>query len=112
MVGVGGDFSGGNVYRISLEGSKPPEMWKSPHGILDGVVLLPNGDLLISDWGAASSPTEGAITEYTTDGNRVRQIGAAAALHGPADFTYDAATSMLWVPLMVDNRVTAIELIR
>jgi sugar lactone lactonase YvrE len=110
VVGVGADFSGGNVFRISLDGSKPTEMWQSPHGILDGVAFLQSGDLLVSDWGTTGNPAEGTITAYTIEGKRVRQIDAGMVLHGPADFTYDAETGKLWVPLMIDGRVIAIDL--
>ena len=84
-------------------------MWQSPHGILDGVAVLPSGDLLVSDWGATDHPADGTITEYTADGRLVRQIETAAALHGPADFSYDAETGRLWVPLMIDSRVVAVD---
>lgn len=109
VVCVGADFSGGNVFRIALDGSEPVAMWQSPHGILDGVAVLPSGDLLVSDWGATDHPADGTITEYTADGRLVRQIETAAAMHGPADFSYDAETGRLWVPLMIDSRVVAVD---
>ena len=110
VVCVGADFAGGGVFRVPLDGKGAPQMWDSPHGILDGVALLPNGDLLISDWVAADRPTEGTLTRYTQDGKRVGAVDLPAGSHGPADFSYDAATGKLWIPLMPDNRVLVIDL--
>jgi sugar lactone lactonase YvrE len=110
VAGIGAGFAGGNIYQIALNGSGAARKWPEPFGLLDGIVLLPNGDILVSDWVAANRPSDGRLMQYAVDGTFVRMIPLPEGSHGPADIFYDRSDNRLWVPLMTDNSVIAIDL--
>jgi sugar lactone lactonase YvrE len=104
IVGVGADFAGGGLFAIDLD---QPELGAhrvdGPFGILDGIAVLPNGNLVISDW-VSLERAPGRLTVVTPDGEQVRSI-ELDDLHGPADFYFDRRRQALWIPAMTDNCV-------
>ena len=77
-------------------------------GALDGIVFAKNGDLLVSDWGA---DMKGVIYRVDSKGNHsvvnLKKEGIEF-MGGPADIYSDG--KKLWIPRMVDNRVSVIDL--
>lgn len=107
IVGVGSDFMGGGVFAVDLdEPERGARAIEGPFGVLDGVSLLPNGRLLISDW-VSSEPTPGRLLVVTPANGKERSI--ELDLHGPADFYLDRKRDVLWIPAMTDNCVRVID---
>ena len=77
-------------------------------GALDGIVFAKNGDLLVSDWGA---DMKGVIYRVDSKGNHsvvnLKKEGIEF-MGGPADIYSDG--KKLWIPRMVDNQVSVIDL--
>lgn len=110
-VGVGTDFNGGDVWRLDLtQNPVTPQRVGEIHGVLDGLVVLANGNLVISDWVGAQGDQPGKVTVYRPDGVEVAAVKLSDDMHGPADFTVDPAGKNLWVPAMPDNRVAIVPL--
>ena len=72
-----------------------------PVGQLDGVVLLPGGDVLVSSWQASS------VVRVSPDGSSVT---VASGTPAPADIGYDSARNRLLVPLFNDDAVQIVPL--
>ncbi|MFF2557211.1 SMP-30/gluconolactonase/LRE family protein [Nocardia sp. NPDC058058] len=111
VVGVGADFGGGDVWRLDLaQNPVVPQRIGAVHGVLDGLAVLADGTLVVSDWVVSQGDQPGRITTYRPDGTEVTPVQLPENLHGPADFTVDAAGRNLWVPAMPDNRVVIVPL--
>lgn len=110
VVGVGGDFTGGDLWKLDLaQNPVVPQRVGAVHGVLDGIAVLAGGDLVVSDW-TGQGDTPGAITVYKPDGAVSASVKLPENLHGPADFAVDAAGKNLWIPAMPDNRVVIVPL--
>ncbi|WP_330253799.1 hypothetical protein OG874_04135 [Nocardia sp. NBC_00565] len=111
VAALGAYFEGGNLYKLGVE-QAPAAVGKvgTVHGILDGIALLPNGDLAVSDWVASDNPAPGVIKIYHTDGTEVTTVKLPGELHGPADFTLDGAGKNLLVPAIADDKVAIVAL--
>lgn len=105
----GAQFEGGDLYKLEL-GTTPGTLRKvgSVHGLLDGVVLMPNGNIAVSDWVSADKPTPGTVKIYRTDGTEVSKVTLPGTLHGPADFALDASARNLLIPAMPDNNLAIV----
>lgn len=68
---------------------------------LDGVEVLPDGDRLISSWGAS------AVVRVSPDGEVTPVV---EDVNAPADIGYDAERNRLLIPLFMDNQVIIHEL--
>jgi hypothetical protein len=55
-------------------------------------------------------PGPGTIKIYHTDGIEVSTVQLPGILHGPADFTLDAAGRNVIVPAMPDDKVAIVAL--
>jgi sugar lactone lactonase YvrE len=113
VVGLGARFEGGDLFEVDL--ARPGAAHRidgGPHGILDGIALLADGRLLVSDWVKLGAPTPGLIEVVDRSGHVTGTVGSPAPFHGPADFHLDAAGQRLWVPSMLDNQVQVIPLPR
>ncbi|WP_067699130.1 SMP-30/gluconolactonase/LRE family protein [Nocardia jejuensis] len=107
----GTDFKGGDLWRLDLtQNPVVPQRVGAVHGVLDGIAVLANGELVISDW-AGSGSTPGTVTVHRPDGSEVAKVSLPENLHGPADFTVDPAGRNLWIPAMPDNRVLVVQLL-
>ncbi|MFB7724258.1 SMP-30/gluconolactonase/LRE family protein [Nocardia sp. NPDC056100] len=111
VAGVGADFGGGDVWRLDLaQNPVLPQRIGAIHGVLDGLAVLSDGTLVVSDWVVSGGDQPGRITTYHPDGVEAAAVRLPENLHGPADFTVDAAGRNLWVPAMPDNRVVIVPL--
>ncbi|WP_067547416.1 SMP-30/gluconolactonase/LRE family protein [Nocardia crassostreae] len=110
VAGTGADFTGGDLWRLDLaQQPAVPQRIGTVHGVLDGIAVLPNGNLIVSDW-ASGGETPGTVTVYGPDGARVALVQLPENTHGPADFTLDATAATAWIPAMPDNRVVIVPL--
>lgn len=88
-------FGRGELYRIG-EGGKRESVHKLPAGSLDGIVALPDGQLLISSWATKTiyrGPKHGPFRP------------AIEKLNAPADIGYDSKRHRLLVPRFNDHTV-------
>lgn len=105
LIVVGYDPAGkqkGSVVSIDLKSKKITKITE-PLGALDGVVVAKNGDLLVSDWG---ENLQGVVYRIDSKG-KISKL-ELEAMGGPADMFNDGTS--LWIPRMVDNKVTKIDL--
>ncbi|MGW0252551.1 hypothetical protein ACWDYH_38590 [Nocardia goodfellowii] len=111
VAALGADFKGGDLFVLDLARiPAQPKKIGTVHGILDGLALLPDGNLAVSDWVSVEPPTAGTITIYRPDGTAAAAVKLPENLIGPADFTVDGSGRNLLVPGMADNKVAIVEL--
>lgn len=101
---LGAKFEGGDLFVVE-DGKPARKLDNSPHGILDGLALLADGKLLVSDWTALDPKVEGVLLSVPTDGSAVQKIDLGLGIGGPADLAVDPKTGEVWVPSMTTNRV-------
>jgi hypothetical protein len=92
-------FGSGALYQV--QEMAPVNQMSLPEGSLDGVVMLDDGDLLISSWDAQAvyrGPVGGPFEVV------VRDVPA------PADIGYDAQRGRVLIPLFQDNAVRIVPL--
>lgn len=92
-------FGSGELYALDAKGKKT-EAQKLPRGTLDGIVLLPGGDLLVSSWEANAVYRGKPGGDFTLVIENVKS---------PADIGYDTKRSRVLVPLFESNEVQAFE---
>lgn len=108
VVGLGADFKGGDVFRVSLDGGAT-RVARSPHGVFDGIARLPDGGVLVSDWVSIEPPTPGRFLRLGPDGSGPGEAyDAGVPVSGPADFAVDPA-GKLWIPATLENAVVVVE---
>ncbi|MBX3187985.1 MAG: SMP-30/gluconolactonase/LRE family protein [Labilithrix sp.] len=90
----------GELYSIDAKGKKG-DAKKLPKGSPDGIVALPDGEVLVSSWEAR------AIYRGKPDGELVEVIKDIKA---PSDIGYDTKRQRLLVPLLDDNEVRVYEM--
>lgn len=93
-------FGSGELYSLDEKGKKA-DAKKLPKGSLDGIVLLANGDLLVSSWEASTvyrGKPGGDFTPVIED------------VKAPADLGYDLKRGRLLVPLFQSDEVRAYEI--
>lgn len=106
VAGIGAGFSGGDVFALDGSGT-PRKVEGAPHGLLDGIVVAPDGTILVSDWVSFDPPAPGRITAVAPDGTAT-PLDLGPALQGPADFSRDDR-SRLWIPAMPENAVRILD---
>jgi len=110
VVGLGARFEGGDLFEVDLRAPGVARRVEGgPHGILDGIALLSDGSLLVSDWVKIGAAAPGTIARLGRDGRNLGVVATSAPLHGPADFHLDAQ-QRLWVPSLLDQQVRVIPL--
>jgi outer membrane protein assembly factor BamB len=111
VVGLGENFSGGDVFTLDAVG-KPSRLEKSPHGLFDGLAVLSDGRLLVSDWNVINldKPVPGSIYILSAAGTVLSEVRTGREICGPADFAFDGASSTLWIPATIDNQVVVVRL--
>jgi DNA-binding beta-propeller fold protein YncE len=110
VAAMGAKFAGGDLYSVPLGGDAEAQRIGAVHGLFDGIALV-DGQLLLSDWKSVSEPVPGTMTLHAPDGTLVSTM-SIPELHGPADFDYDAAQRLVWIPDMQNNRVVILPLPR
>lgn len=115
VVGLGDALAGGKslggLFAVPLDGA-PVKKINGVAGLLDGVAVLSNGDVVVSDWVGLDKPTAGTLTVYDPSGMRRGQLHLPADAHGPADFYYHRERNQIWLPQMLDNNVTVVDVPR
>lgn len=104
VVGLGAKFEGGDLFEIPA-GGPARKFERGPHGILDGLALLPDGSMVVSDWRAIYPPTAGAVTLHAIDGSMIGTFDFGRPIRGPADVAVDTAKNEIWIPATVDGEV-------
>lgn len=111
VAAMGPKFAGGDLYSVALDATDAKaQRIGNVHGLLDGIALV-DGQLLLSDWKSVADPVPGTITLHAPDGTLASTL-SIPELHGPADFVYDPAQRLLWIPDMQNNRVVIVPLPR
>ncbi len=92
----------GRIVSVSLADKKITELdGGKPVGNLDGFASLGGGSYIVSDWMA------GKIFKFTAGGKTEPIIDLGK---GNADLTYDAASKIMYVPHMMENKLIAVQL--
>lgn len=79
----------------------------SPVGVLDGIVLLDDHRLLVSDWIKIKDPDAGELFVYDLNKKKYTTI---ATERSPADIALDVKKQTLLIPQLLDNRLAIISL--
>lgn len=79
----------------------------TPTGVLDGIVLLDDHRLLVSDWIVIKEPVKGNLYVYDLD---KKQYTTIAVERAPADIAIDAKRHALLIPQLLDNHLKIIPL--
>jgi DNA-binding beta-propeller fold protein YncE len=99
-MGVNMDGSGKlYVKDMSSENALFTELPKSPTGVFDGLEMMDNDHLLVTDWHGADS-TKGRFVVYNLKDNSIQIYPVDA---GPADVHYDKASHTFYLPQMLKN---------
>lgn len=94
--------SPGRIVSVSLADKKITELdGGKPVGNLDGFASLGGGSYIVSDWMA------GTIFKFSSGGKTEPIIDLGK---GNADLTYDAASKIMYVPHMIENKLIAVQL--
>ena len=87
-------FSSNEIFR--LETGEKTDVVTLPAGSLDGIVVLPDGEILVSSWegkavyrGSLSGPFEAIVSDVTS----------------PADLGYDSNRHLLLIPVFQEDRI-------
>jgi len=106
VAALGFNFGGGDLFRLD-ESGHAVRLERSPHGLFDGLAILPDGRLLVSDWVAVDRPVAGALLRVGGQGSERVDIGLE--LHGPADLAFDSKGGTIWIPVTLDNRLVVVK---
>ncbi|SEW13944.1 hypothetical protein [Chitinophaga arvensicola] len=79
----------------------------TPTGVLDGIVLIDDHRLLVSDWIVIKEPTKGNLYVYDLDKKQYKKIEVERA---PADIAIDVKQRTLLIPQLLDNRLKIVPL--
>jgi hypothetical protein len=93
-------FGSGELYALDEKGKKS-DVKKLPKGSLDGIVLLPGGDVLVASWDANAIYRGKPGGDFTMVVENVKS---------PADIGYDTKRSRVLVPLFESDEVRAYEI--
>ena len=100
--GMGMNMDGsGKLYvkDMSSKSTSFTELPNSPTGVFDGLEMIDNNHLLVTDWHGADS-TKGRFVIYDLKDNSMKTYSVDA---GPADVHYDKASHTFYLPQMLKN---------
>jgi hypothetical protein len=98
------NIAGGELGVISWRGQQPVyEKIGDIHGGFDGLALLDEHTLVVSDWGALDHPA-GFIEKVDLRSKTVTKLDMPV-IAGPADFYLDRNTRRLFIPAMLEGKV-------
>ncbi len=101
--------SKGSIGVVSLSDDKPVyRELVSGVGSLDGVALVPDYGLVVSDWGTGGK--SGRLISYLPSTAKLTEIRLAEEVRGPADFLYDYKSGKLWLPRMLEGKLNIVRL--
>jgi hypothetical protein len=89
-------FGTGEIFRLTGTGERTQVLPPSETRQLDGIVFLPDGGFLFSDWGSSAVYRVGGDGRVSTVIDNVR---------APADIGYDAQRNRVLIPLFMDDKV-------
>ena len=90
-------FGSGEIYQVDAKGKKGAAE-KLPKGQLDGVVVLDNGDLLVSSW-------EGKAVYRGKPGAGWKEV--ISGVESPADIGWDGKRARVLIPVFQGNAIQA-----
>ncbi len=93
-------FGSGEMYRLDSNGARH-DVLKPPGGMLDRVVVLEDGRVIFSSWGAKSIFEKKADNSFET---------IAGDLESPADIGFDTKRKRILVPLFMADKVVILQL--
>ena len=111
VVTLGPGFNGqGQLLRRPLPGAGDFAALPVAPGFFDGVAVLPDGQVLYSDWVSLSTnpPAPGAVRCYNPATRQASPVPLPAGTPSPTDFGYDARRGQLLVPATLSNRVVTV----
>lgn len=88
-------FGAGTVFRVDPRSGERADLPMPEQGGLDGVVLVPDGTMLISSWNGASL--------YRLGRGRVGTVGDSVP--SPADIGFDVGRSRVLIPVFTEDRL-------
>lgn len=98
------NMQGGEIGVISWQQQKPVyQKIGDIHGAFDGLALLDNHTLIVSDWVAMDHPA--GIVEKVDLNTKAATKFDWPAINGPADFYFDAQSKRLFIPELVAGNV-------
>ncbi len=100
--GMGMNMDGsGKLYvkDMSSKSASFTELPNSPTGVFDGLEMVDNSHLLVTDWHGADS-TKGRFVIYDLKDNSIKTYPVDA---GPADVHYDKTSHTFYLPQMLKN---------
>jgi len=98
------NMQGGEIGVISWQQQKPVyEKIGDIHGAFDGLALLDNHTLIVSDWGAMDHAA--GFVEKIDLGTKTATKLNWPVMNGPADFYYDAKWKRLFIPELVAGNI-------
>lgn len=99
--GMGVNMSGGKIFSKELKSQDTvfTALPNSPTGIFDGLEMVDDSHLLVSDWISFTSK-KGRLIVYDLDknSNTIYDVDA-----GPADIYYDKSSKTVYIPQMMKN---------
>ncbi len=98
------DMQSGEIGVITWQQKKPVyERIGNVHGAFDGLALLDNHTLIVSDWGAIDHPA-GFVEKIDLDTKMATKFDWPV-MNGPADFYYDPKGRRLFIPELVAGNI-------
>lgn len=88
-------YFGGEIFRLDGQGART-DVLAVEGAQFDGVEILPDGSLLVSDWGA------NCVHRVSADGETTCIV---SEVEGPADIGVDAGRNRVLIPLFMANEV-------
>ena len=98
------NMQGGELGMITWKNHQPVyEKVTDVHGAFDGLALLDDHTLVVSDWGAMDHPA-GFVEKVDLKTNKATKLDWPL-IAGPADFYLNAAEKKIYIPAMVEGKV-------
>lgn len=98
------DIKGGEIGMIHWNGYTPVyEKVGDVKGAFDGLALIDDHTLVVSDWGALDKPA-GFVEKIDLNTKKATRLDWPV-IGGPADFYYDPMEKQLVIPAMVENKL-------
>jgi DNA-binding beta-propeller fold protein YncE len=98
------NMQGGEIGVISWQQQKPVyEKIGDAQGAFDGLALLDDHTLIVSDWGAMDHPA-GFVEKIDLTSKKVTKLNWPV-IAGPADFYFDTNRKRLVIPALVEEKV-------